>query len=467
MAKDSNKKLPQGVGCVLLIILALITLAAGILPICLLIGALVYGVRAHFIRLALRKDDNDFLLHADEKEQMAALVTKLAALQSKWDALNMEGTELGLQVTANDTFSKKSYEGKRIASAMETLEGQIEEINLEIQSGISIMQDRWNEFSALRFEYDLTREKSLKALWGFLIWVLAITFFYVLTNKMWLSRPDVFIDSFNRDGLFMICWLVIPPALLALIPLMELWERFFLPSKLPDFDPGTVDQPIIDQPTKKQILLQSYFPENKDGITYVFFWGAIILFIIGVYPAFKAFTWMIAGLSSLMVVYYFSRSFSLNHIFKTALTFLCLLLITYGGVSFWKRRVVTASTVVSVRQENTDSGSEPIASATNNSDEVVIGHATPTPDSSVDLAPFQSPPARQLYCVFGLAPGDRLNVHIGPGASKKIIAGLANGYDGITVIGDSVMNDTTEWVNVDFGGGSGWVNRQYIRDDSH
>ena len=88
--------------------------------------------------------------------------------------------------------------------------------------------------------------------------------------------------------------------------------------------------------------------------------------------------------------------------------------------------------------------------------------AIPVAESTVPLTPFQSSPAQQLYFVGGVAADDTLNVHSGPGSNKSITARLPNGYEGITIIGASVMNDTTEWVNISSKDGSGWVNKQYL-----
>jgi hypothetical protein len=90
--------------------------------------------------------------------------------------------------------------------------------------------------------------------------------------------------------------------------------------------------------------------------------------------------------------------------------------------------------------------------------------ATPA-QVSMPLTPFESSSSQLLYSVVGVSGGDFLNVHSGPGSTNGVTARLPNGYSGISIIGPPVMNDTTEWVDIEFGGGSGWVNRAYLKAD--
>lgn len=71
--------------------------------------------------------------------------------------------------------------------------------------------------------------------------------------------------------------------------------------------------------------------------------------------------------------------------------------------------------------------------------------------------------AQARYSVFGVAPGDTLNVRSGPGAQFPIIERLSNGFDGVRVVGPTVVNQTTEWINIGFGERTGWVNKQYLK----
>jgi hypothetical protein len=98
-------------------------------------------------------------------------------------------------------------------------------------------------------------------------------------------------------------------------------------------------------------------------------------------------------------------------------------------------------------------------------EDVDVRRAEPVAESTPPLTPFESASAQLLYSVVGVAPGDALNVHSEPGSTNSITARLRNGYSGITIIGAPVMNDTTEWVNINFRGGSGWVNRAYLKAD--
>jgi len=91
--------------------------------------------------------------------------------------------------------------------------------------------------------------------------------------------------------------------------------------------------------------------------------------------------------------------------------------------------------------------------------------AAPVTESTPPLTPFEQAPTQLLYSVVGVAAGDTLNVHSGAASSNSITARLPNGYSGITIIGASVMNNTTEWVNISFRDGSGWVNKVYLKAD--
>lgn len=75
----------------------------------------------------------------------------------------------------------------------------------------------------------------------------------------------------------------------------------------------------------------------------------------------------------------------------------------------------------------------------------------------------QPPTARMFYSVVGIAPGDGLNVRIGPGTRYATIARLSNGFGGIEIIGEAVVSDATEWVKIAFREETGWVNKLYLK----
>lgn len=68
-----------------------------------------------------------------------------------------------------------------------------------------------------------------------------------------------------------------------------------------------------------------------------------------------------------------------------------------------------------------------------------------------------------VYVVAGLADGDALNVRSGPGVNHKVVARLANGYGGIQVVGATVMNAKTPWVQIRFNDQVGWVVPSYLK----
>lgn len=99
-----------------------------------------------------------------------------------------------------------------------------------------------------------------------------------------------------------------------------------------------------------------------------------------------------------------------------------------------------------------------------NASEQEIRRAIPvTTSPSMETASTPSPPADQgHYSVSNLAPGDTLNVRSGPGARYPIIQRLSNGFE-LRVVGPTVVNETTEWINIAFGAQTGWVNKQYLK----
>ncbi len=97
----------------------------------------------------------------------------------------------------------------------------------------------------------------------------------------------------------------------------------------------------------------------------------------------------------------------------------------------------------------------------------------PTPNSSPIFSSQQITPGNVLpvdadmspilYSVTGVAKGDTLNVRSGPGANYPVVQQLPNGYRNIQSIGDSVINDTTEWVHISFGSQTGWVSKIFLK----
>jgi|GEM_PF-6247260 len=108
--------------------------------------------------------------------------------------------------------------------------------------------------------------------------------------------------------------------------------------------------------------------------------------------------------------------------------------------------------------------SPPASPPTGGSDSPQAPVASATPVARIDQpATFQprpaaSPPSETLYFILGTD----LNVRTGPGANFPITVKLPGGFEGIRVIGASVMNDTTEWVPIAFGTQSGWVARRFL-----
>ena len=93
-------------------------------------------------------------------------------------------------------------------------------------------------------------------------------------------------------------------------------------------------------------------------------------------------------------------------------------------------------------------------------------HKEPEVRRAIPVAsPSVQRPGETLYLVVGVARGDFLNVHSRASASSAVVARLPNGYDGVQIVGEPVMNDTTQWVQVHFGDHTGWVSRVYLKPD--
>jgi hypothetical protein len=76
-------------------------------------------------------------------------------------------------------------------------------------------------------------------------------------------------------------------------------------------------------------------------------------------------------------------------------------------------------------------------------------------DATLSLFPYQASPANAavsqgMYSVAGVARYDLLNVDNGPGSNYEVVAKLPNGCQGVQVVGSSMMNGTTEWVQIKF-----------------
>lgn len=69
----------------------------------------------------------------------------------------------------------------------------------------------------------------------------------------------------------------------------------------------------------------------------------------------------------------------------------------------------------------------------------------------------------KFYSVTGIESRDTLNVRFGPGTNYDILARLPNGAGRIRVVGEPIMNDATEWVQIAFGDRTGWVAKVHLK----
>lgn len=101
--------------------------------------------------------------------------------------------------------------------------------------------------------------------------------------------------------------------------------------------------------------------------------------------------------------------------------------------------------------------------------------AAPAPAAPSVSAPVVSPPAsvssaapssatERKYAIVGVASNDVLNVREKPDAGSKKVYSYAPSSKGIRLTGEHVEKGGTPWVEVQFDGGKGWVNRLYLTE---
>lgn len=79
--------------------------------------------------------------------------------------------------------------------------------------------------------------------------------------------------------------------------------------------------------------------------------------------------------------------------------------------------------------------------------------------------PVQSEAGEPLHSVVGINVGDTLNVRLGAGANYEVVARLPNGASRLRIVGEPIMNGSTEWVQIVFGDRTGWVVKSYLRPE--
>jgi hypothetical protein len=86
--------------------------------------------------------------------------------------------------------------------------------------------------------------------------------------------------------------------------------------------------------------------------------------------------------------------------------------------------------------------------------------------SQLPVNPSQSVlPKQTFYSVTNIAQHDTLNVRSGPGVSNDLVARLPNNFSGIRILGEPILNGTTEWVQIVFDNRTGWVVKSYLKPE--
>ncbi len=67
------------------------------------------------------------------------------------------------------------------------------------------------------------------------------------------------------------------------------------------------------------------------------------------------------------------------------------------------------------------------------------------------------------YAVNNVLAGDTLNMRSGPGVTYEKVFEIPNQATGIRIVGNTVMNGRTEWVQVSYGAQSGWVTKSHLK----
>ncbi len=129
-------------------------------------------------------------------------------------------------------------------------------------------------------------------------------------------------------------------------------------------------------------------------------------------------------------------------------------------------KILTADISPPDEQPRTERNTSPAPMPTETSDSSsVMQKSTAAPrrvlqyDAAVTRPTSAEPQEETLYYI----PGSDLNVRTGPNIKSAIDGKLPGGFEGIRIIGASVVNDGTEWVPIAFGSHSGWVARQFIK----
>jgi len=91
--------------------------------------------------------------------------------------------------------------------------------------------------------------------------------------------------------------------------------------------------------------------------------------------------------------------------------------------------------------------------------------ATTSPEPNVRGEMPTPPDALPICVVFGVAPGDFLNVRSGPAMNTNVVFKLASG-DKVQVAGKSTYNGDTEWIPITANSQQGWVRNKYLRPQS-
>ena len=126
MAKNNElSPAEKALGCLGILIIAVVIVSAVLLPIALLIWCIVNWV-------SYRKNDRviiatDFWITDDEKESLAKMARGLIEAKRRIDAVNSEVAATGIHINKNGRISARSYRGQALQGELDSMNGYKEE----------------------------------------------------------------------------------------------------------------------------------------------------------------------------------------------------------------------------------------------------------------------------------------------------------------------------------------------------
>lgn len=106
----------------------------------------------------------------------------------------------------------------------------------------------------------------------------------------------------------------------------------------------------------------------------------------------------------------------------------------------------------------------PTEAATSVAPQVVAAPPSPVTAAAASSAAPAEDNASVKYAVFGVKSDDVLNVRAEPDPKSKKVYSYGPAVSAITATGRQLVSGDVPWVEVSFEGGTGWINRHFVRE---